>query len=158
VTPILVLGLGNPLRGDDGFAQCVLAELERENLGSHVLLRDGGTAGLEIVNLLEGWTTVIIIDALDFGAQPGQVRCMALDAAQVRKHPVSSNALHSAGLFEALVLAEALGRLPEHLTLVGVQPQNLQFVPSLSDEVRAAVPVAVRAIVSVLQARQNPAI
>jgi hydrogenase maturation protease len=157
VTPILVLGLGNPLRGDDGVAQSILAELAREDLGCHVTLRDGGTAGLEIANLLEGWNTVIVIDALDFGGQPGQVHCMALDAGQVRGYPVSSNALHSAGLMEALALAEALGTLPEHLTLVGVQPRILQYVPSLSEEVRAAVPVAVRAIVSVLQARQNPA-
>ena len=158
MTPILVLGIGNPFRGDDGVAQCILAELAREDLGSHVTLRDGGTAGLEIANLLEGWKTVIVIDALDFGAQPGQVHCRVLDAEQVTRHSVSSNALHSAGLFEALALAEALGTLPEHLTLVGVQPRVLQYVASLSDEVRAAVPVAVKAIVSVLQAAQNPAI
>ena len=116
----------------------------------HVTLLDGGTAGLEIANLLAGWTKVIILDAADFGARPGTVRCWLLDGALVAQYPVCPSALHSAGLHEALALAEALGTLPEHLTLVGIQPGSLEYDSSLSAEVRAALPAAVEAILEVL--------
>ena len=158
MTPILVLAIGNPLRGDDGVAQRVLEVLKGQDLGIHVALVDAGTAGLEVANLLRGWQMVIIVDAIDCAAPAGTVRCITLDVERIRSVPVWPNALHSAGLFEALALAEALGVLPERLTLVGVQPGNLDYVDTLTPEVQAAVPLAVdavRAVINDYKAQQN---
>lgn len=146
MTPILILAIGNPLRGDDGVAQRVLEVLKCRDLGAHVTLLDAGTAGLEIANLLKGWHAVIIIDAINCAAPAGTVRSMMLDVERIRRVAVSPNALHTAGLFEALALAEALGALPERLTLVGVQPGNLDYVNALTPAVQAAVSRAVNAV------------
>ncbi len=125
MTPILILALGNPLRGDDGVGQAVLEVLQQRALGPQVELVDSGTAGLESVLLLKGRLRVIIIDAADFGAKPGTVRRLDLTAKDLESRPVNSESLHAAGLLEALVLATALGVLPAQVTLFGVQPRIL---------------------------------
>jgi hydrogenase maturation protease len=124
VTPTLVLALGNPLRGDDGVGQAVLCALEQRALGPGVELVDGGTPGLNTVLLLEGRSRVIVIDAADFGACPGNVRRFELTANDLSLQPVHSNSLHAAGLLEALALATALGVLPAQVALYGVQPRR----------------------------------
>ena len=52
---ILVLGLGNPLRGDDGVGPRLVEELTRRGLPRGVTALDGGSAGLDLLQMLEGW-------------------------------------------------------------------------------------------------------
>ena len=148
--PVLVLALGNPLRGDDGVAQCVLQALAQEPLGAGVKLLDGGIAGLETVTLLQGWARAVILDAADFGAPAGTVRRIDLHRNSRRALPAPSNSLHTAGLLEALALADALGTLPGRLTLVGVQPAHIDFECGLSLAVTRAIPEAVGAVLAAL--------
>jgi hydrogenase maturation protease len=130
--------------------QAVLCALEQRALGPGVELVDGGTPGLNTVLLLEGRSRVIVIDAADFGACPGNVRRFELTANDLSLQPVHSNSLHAAGLLEALALATALGVLPAQVALYGVQPRTLDYDTELSREVRAAIPALVDLIVQEL--------
>ena len=147
MTRTLVLALGNPLRGDDGVARAVLEGLGQLDLGPEVSLVDGGTAGLHTVLSIQGWPRVIIIDAADFGAEPGTFRRLDIVAQDVESLQVLSDSLHSAGLLEAMALAAALGEFPPQVTLLGVQPRSLDYTTELSDEVRAAIPAVVSAVI-----------
>ena len=69
---VLVLGLGNPLRGDDGIGSRVVEELIRRGLPEGVTALDGGTGGLDLLQVLEGWERVVVVDAADVGREPGQ--------------------------------------------------------------------------------------
>ena len=60
---LLVLGLGNPLRGDDGIGPRVIEALQDRGLPSGVEVIDGGTGGLGLVNMLSCRQRVIIVDA-----------------------------------------------------------------------------------------------
>lgn len=144
----LVLGLGNPLRGDDGVATAVLEAL-RQTVAAwpHVAVMDGGTPGLETSLLWEGYSRVIIVDAADMGCPPGAWQRLTLDAVQLSRGTTLHGTLHAAGLAEALELAAALERLPAELVIYGVQPQEIGWRPGLSAAVASAVPAVCAAIV-----------
>ena len=90
---LLILGVGNPMMGDDGFGIAMVEELAREDLPDGVEVVDGGTGGLGLVSLIEEAERVLILDTADMGKPPGtviefapdQVRNMASDR-QVSLH------------------------------------------------------------------------
>jgi hydrogenase maturation protease len=110
-------------------------------------LADGGTQGLGIVNLMEGQQRVILIDAAEVGRAPGEFVRFTLDEARLLGdgQPLS---VHSAGLRDALLLAQALKVLPEEVIIFGVQPASLEWDDRLSREVEATVPDLVTAVLA----------
>jgi hydrogenase maturation protease len=134
----IVLGLGNALRGDDGLGPAVIEWLDRQALPPGVETIDGGTSGLDIVSLLMGRERAIIVDAANVGRASGQWVRFTPDAAYLQDNDTTLS-LHSAGLAEALALGAALNVLPQAIIIYGVQPQNLDWSPQLSEIVQAAV-------------------
>ncbi|MFC2031729.1 hydrogenase maturation protease [Chloroflexota bacterium] len=141
----LIIGLGNPLRGDDGVGVRVVQALSTQTLPADLDVVDGGTQGLGIVSLLEGRDRVIVIDAADVGLAPGQYLRFELDEANLlgADRHVS---IHAAGLRDALMLAQALKVLPEKVIIYGMQPASLDWDRELSSEVEAALPSLVAAV------------
>jgi hydrogenase maturation protease len=135
----LVIGLGNPLRGDDGIGMRVARLLAEQALPEGVEVVQGGTCGLELVNWMEGWRRVLIIDAAEVGEVPGGFARFTL----AEGHLLGDDrhlSIHAAGLRDALLLAEVLGVLPDEVIIFGVQPAHLDWDDPLSPEVEAAVP------------------
>ena len=146
VSETLILGLGNPLRGDDGVGVRVVEALAERALPGEVEVVDGGTGGLGIVNLMEGRQRVILVDAADMGRAPGEfVRFTPEDARLLGDAEHLS--IHGAGLRDSLMLAQALGTLPEEIIIFGVQSVELDWKSALSPEVEASLPALVEAIV-----------
>ena len=144
---ILILGLGNSLRGDDGAGSAVIAALSLMDLPRHVDLLDGGTPGLEMVLLLQGYARVIIVDAADMGVAPGEWRRFTPDTAEIKSSEDNlQGTLHSAGLAEALALAGALDLLPPSLVIYGIQPKSLDWSQELTEPLAAALPDVVNKI------------
>jgi hydrogenase maturation protease len=141
----LLLGVGNPLRGDDGVGLAVVDWLQERGLPPGVVAVDGGTAGLELVLILANYRRALIVDAVDMGRAPGTWVCFAPNQAQVTVCR-SITSLHFAGLAEALELGAALGVLPEEVVIFGVQPARLDRPLRLSAEVEAAVPAVGHAL------------
>ncbi len=71
--PVLVLGVGNPLMGDDGLGVELVKRLTECELDPMVRVEDGGTLGMTLLPLLEDADTVILIDAVKTGAEPGAI-------------------------------------------------------------------------------------
>jgi len=143
----LILGLGNPFRGDDGVGPAVIAALNSQVMPPDVVVLDGGTPGLETVLTWQGYERVIIVDAADMGMQPGSWKRFHSDEAIL---PVDEAAmqgtLHAAGLAEALALAEALDLLPPELVFYGVQPEFTGWSAGLTEAIDFAVPALCEAI------------
>lgn len=147
----LILGLGNPLRGDDGVGTAVVHTLQGELLPPGVDLVDGGTTGLEIVLLLKEYRRVIVVDAADLGATPGSWRRFEGDTAVLPANKDSvKGTLHGAGFAEALALAKALGTMPAELIVFGVQPEQVDWSEGLSAAVATAVLPICQAILAEL--------
>jgi len=141
----LILGLGNPLRGDDGVGPRVVAELLRRGLPDGVTAVDGGTGGLDLLHLLEGWEHAIIVDAAELGRKPGEFLRFTLEEAHLVRSLVSLSS-HAAGLADALALARALGQALPDIVIYGVQPERMDWQEGLSPALQAALPQIVTAI------------
>ncbi len=155
----LVIGLGNPVRGDDGVGWRVIEALEDR------LAAQGGTGGavgpefdrlavggLALMERLVGYERAILVDALQEGLTPGTVTCRPLDelAGGPAAHLDSS---HDASLAAALAAGTALGAtLPSDITVVGVEVRDADvFSDRLSPAVAAAVPAAVELLMALLR-------
>jgi len=138
---VLVLCLGNPLRRDDAVALHVARALaEAPEPGA--VVRTSGKAGLYLLDDMEGFERVVVVDAVQTGAHPpGQVHALPLEAL----HAPGGPSPHALGLPSALQLARAAGApVPAAVELVLVEVAELSEVgEGLSPAVEAAVPRAV---------------
>ena len=140
----VVIGIGNPLRRDDGIGPAVAAALAAHDLrGTPVL-----TCAAEPTELLDAWegaALAVLIDAVA-GDQPGRVRtCSLADLAEAA--PVSS---HDLGLRQAYELGRALGRSPESVVVVTIDVADTGHGQGLSPAVAAALPEALRTVCAVI--------
>jgi hydrogenase maturation protease len=145
--PILILGLGNPLQGDDGVGCHVVQTIDPRRLPDDVEVLEGGTPGVGLVNLFEGRARVIIVDAAEMGQAPGQV--IRFKPEQVTLTGSTARfSLHRTGLADALALMRALGLTLPEIVVFGVQPARVGWGESLSPEVQAVVPQVVEIVLN----------
>ncbi|MDH4144208.1 MAG: hydrogenase maturation protease [Acidimicrobiia bacterium] len=144
---VVVIGIGNPYRSDDGVAIRVLERLRRVGPAVCYVEHDG-----EASRLLDVWENAdlaIVLDACRSGAPPGTIHDLDLteDDAPVGLGAVSG---HAVGLAEAVRLARALDRLPGCLRVVAVDVDDLRAGTELSPAVAAAVPALVQVALAAL--------
>ncbi len=176
--PTLILGLGNPLQGDDGVGCRVVEELfvvrdeaqfaesrparaktalrkercvpDYERMPDDVEVMDGGTPGVGLLNFFEGRTRVIIIDAAEMGVAPGEYRRFTPQEVTLTGSR-DRFSLHRSGVADALALARELKmQLPE-IIFFGVQPASVEWNDQLSPQVQAALPRVIEAILNELR-------
>ncbi len=136
--PILALGVGNPLMGDDGLGVELIKRLAERNLPPEVRLEDGGTLGISLLPLLEDADTVLILDAVKTGAPPGSA--VTLNADELPRYFSTLLSPHQIGLKEVLAAAQLCDAMPRKLMLIGLEAQNTDFCAPMSDAVQAAIP------------------
>lgn len=140
VPAVVVIGVGNPLRGDDEAGRAV-ARLVREQAlpGVAVVEQEG-----EPTALMDAWQharAAILVDALRGGLKAGDIR--RLDASRLPlPAPAFGSSTHAFGLFEAVELARSLNQLPPVLIVYGIQGSSFDAGAGLSPDVEAAVPRA----------------
>lgn len=150
----LILGLGNPLRGDDGVGPRLVEALNRNSLPEGVTALDGGTGGLDLLRLVERWERVVIVDAADVGREPGEYVRFTPD--QVRlKRSSKTLSLHHAGLSEVLALAEALDLDLPDMVILGVQPEMIGWREGLSPAVAAGLTALTEAVLQEIKGEDN---
>ena len=153
----LVVGIGNVLRGDDGFGVEVARRLqELPDVVERAKVIEVGIGGIHLVQeLMDGYDLLVIADAVDRGGAPGRLYVLELE---VPSTPSALEAwerdltdMHEAVPSKALVMARALGVLPARVLLVGCQPvQTDEVLLGLTPVVQATVDEAVAHIRSLL--------
>lgn len=128
----LILGLGNVLMSDDGVGVHAVRALLSEGWSSDRCV-EVGTAVLQVQTMLEDAESVIAIDAIQTEGEPGAIYCMDVDDAALSRRET----LHD------LSLAGLLRMIPEakrpRVTIVGVEPECLEYGMSLSETVAKAM-------------------
>jgi hydrogenase maturation protease len=133
---VLILGVGNLLMGDEGIGVHAVRELWKRTLPANVDVVDGGTAGLEVLGLTEGYDRVVIIDAVDAGLEPGTI--LRFRPEDVTPDDVDLRlSLHQEKILRVLELAEYLGRDLAPIVIYGVQPEAMGWSTELSPAVQA---------------------
>ncbi len=143
-SPVLVMGVGNILRQDDGFAEAVLQALEQQALPEWVELCDAGTSAIDLMDIFHDREKLIVIDAVRGGQAPGTLYRFSPEDVDAGALPM--NSLHQVGLLETLKLGELVDCKPQATVVVGVQPRQTGLGIGLSPEVREAVGRAVRLV------------
>jgi hydrogenase maturation protease len=161
----LILGLGNPMLGDDSFGWRVVEHLQSENHLSQLVKTAAvkstaevemdclAVGGLALMERMVGYERVILVDALSSGQAPtGTVTTFPVEALPDPQQGHTSSA-HDVSLRTALELGRRLGApLPAQILIVAVEtPHVYEFSESLSPPVAAAVPIAAGIIMEYCQ-------
>ncbi|MFW5904464.1 MAG: hydrogenase maturation protease [Candidatus Saliniplasma sp.] len=127
-----VIGLGNPLNGDDGIGIVLIQKLEERGKSPHISIFDAGTGGMKVLHFLKDLDKVIIIDAVDLDKEPGDFVFFNPEEVKSLKEPSGT---HDSNLFEVLELSKDLGEIPDEIIIMGIQPKCTEIGEDLSDEV-----------------------
>jgi len=137
---ILVLGIGNVLWADEGFGpRCVEAMAEAFALPGNVRLLDGGTQGLYLLPFLEEAEAILVFDAIDYGLPPATMKVVR-DGEVPAFMGAKKMSLHQTGFQDVVATAQLMGCCPAKMTLIGVQPVELEdFGGGLRPAVAASI-------------------
>ena len=144
-----VIGLGNPLMGDDGFGLVALARLRDEWTLEGVELADGATWGMSLLPLIEDSDRLVLLDAISAGATPGDV--VVLERERLPIYLTRKLSPHQVDLSDVLAAAEWRGNLPLETVAIGVEPRSVEMGLELSIEVDRAVDAAVAVVIARLE-------
>lgn len=145
-TPLVVIGLGNILCGDDGVGLAALAHLLREwEPARSTRVLDGGTLGLSLLPYLQSARQILLVDAIDDNASPPGT-LVRYEEAEVVRAAALRLSVHQVGVADLLDAFELVGGRPDAIVLVGVVPDTLELHVGLSAAVQAAIPALAAAV------------
>ena len=148
MSDVVVVGIGNPDRRDDGVGH-VAADLVGRRSAVDVRLTDGEPTRL--VDAWENHRAAIVLDAIRRGALPGTIHRL-----QVGRSPLPAAfthpSTHGAGLESAVALGRALDRNPQTLIIYGVEPAELADGQGLSVAVEVSLPLLVERVLEEVRA------
>jgi hydrogenase maturation protease len=148
VSRILVAGVGNIFLSDDAFGVEVARRLLPLRLPEGVEVRDFGIAGVHLAyQLLDGYDALVLIDALSFGATPGDLCVMEPELDDEGDVVVDAHGMQPDAVLRTL---EALGGRVERVLVVGCQPWSVEEGMELSPPVAASVDRAVGVVLELL--------
>lgn len=148
---ILITGVGNVLRQDDGFGiELIHRLLDRGNLPPGVTVTETGIAGIRLVQeLLDGYDVLVIADAMLRGGQPGDITILEAEVPDVQELSFDQRTefladMHYTNPTRAMMLAQAIHVLPPRVYILACEPAHYDdFDLGLSPEVWAAIPAAI---------------
>ena len=128
---ILIVGVGNPFRRDDGVGLAVIQKLSQEKLSDYDL-KDGRTDALALIDVLSNYKYAIIVDAVCMSEPPGTIKIFTPNEI---KDKVKTDALstHGFGLAEMFKLIKQL-KIKTQIKIVGVEPKNISYGEGLTQE------------------------
>ena len=153
VMKTIVVGIGNPILGDDGVGIHITRKLQKnKNLSSDITVEEAQTGGMNLLDLIIGFDHAILVDAVSLtGCAHGEVNRFDLSDLPT----VHSQNPHDVSLSEAISMIETLGHssVPQNITIIGVNLKQIprEFTETISSEIRACIPQAVDMILSELQ-------
>jgi hydrogenase maturation protease len=147
----LILGLGNPLLGDDAIGLLVAGRVRERLQGrDDVDVQEDEAGGLRLMERLTGYQRAIIVDAIVSGGAPGTIR--RLESGDV---PTQRTAIaHGIDLPRALELGRALGlAMPSQVRVVAIEAASvLEFRRDMTPAVAEALEPAVATVLEELGA------
>ena len=134
-----VVGFGNILLKDEGVGIHVVQHMDSlpRNSVREYLLVDGGTCPDVFLSLPEEISTLIVVDAVKGGGEPGSIYRFTPDDIEFNRVTIAS--LHQLGLREGLGIMKDLGKYPERVIVIGVEPKEIDWGLKISPELEKTV-------------------
>ena len=151
----VVLGIGNTILTDEAAGVRAVELLEqRYRVPDNVLVIDGGTSGMEMIEDLSNLDFLIVIDVVKTGQAAGTVVKIAGDEIPVFFRRKLSP--HQIALPDVLASLELLDAMPKEIIVLGVEPISLELGMEMTETIAAKVPLLVEMAVMELRARDYP--
>ena len=148
----VVLGIGNTILTDEAAGVRAVELLEqRYRMPENVLVIDGGTSGMEMIEDLSNLDFLIVIDVVKTGAAPGTVVKIAGDEIPVFFRRKLSP--HQIALPDVLASLELLDTMPKEIVVLGVEPISLELGMEMTATIAAKVPDLVEMAAAELRSR-----
>lgn len=141
----VIVGIGNRDRADDGAGPALVDRLAAAGLAGVTLAVAPGDM-LSVLDLLDGASMAILVDAMKAGLEAGAVRRLDVSSSPLKGELNAFASTHLIGLGDAIELARTLGRLPPRVILYGVEARDFTQGRGLSGPVQAALPELERQI------------
>ncbi|MDQ6783881.1 MAG: hydrogenase maturation protease [Actinomycetota bacterium] len=146
---VLVAGIGNIFLGDDGFGVEVANRLKARPSREGVRVVEYGIRGLHLAyELLDGYDTLVLIDAVSIGEPPGTVAVVEPDRSATAAPALDA---HSMNPEAVLGMLDTLGGQVRRVLVVGCQPAVISETMGLSSPVANAVEEAVGVVEGLLE-------
>jgi hydrogenase maturation protease len=148
--PLVAIGVGNVLLGDDAVGVRVIerlragAEHDPRSLPTDTRLIDGGTLGIDLLRIAREARGLVLVDAVRLGGPAGNVSTLHGDAIVAVGGSADGGASTAVG--ELLAVARLMNWLPEPVALVGIEVEDLELGLHLTAAVEAAIPAAMEAV------------
>jgi hydrogenase maturation protease len=151
----LVVGLGSPLRGDDGVGLEFVRSLQSRR-GLECKFLEASQPELDLFELLEGQGQMLFLDAVVSGAAPGTIHLIPLPSSDIQPKNIALISSHGFGLTEAIELRLALGRPVPRLMLLGFEIETVDPGVAQSEKVQQSLRAAMAAFPTLLQLIRKP--
>jgi len=149
-THTLVIGVGNLLLSDEGVGVHAVRRLaEQFELPEGVQVLDGGTQGLDLLYHLEDVDNLLLVDAVEMGAEAGTL--IRMEGEEIPAHLSVKMSPHQIGIPDMLFAAQLRDLYPHHVVVWGVQSGSLEVGMELSPPVAAILGQLVQAVVDELR-------
>lgn len=148
---VCVIGIGNILLQDDAVGLYV-TETMKECYGfePQIDLLDGGTSGLDLLPVIEGYEKVLFVDAVDAGRPPGAIVLIEGDA--IPSFLAVHGSVHHVGLSDLLFAATMAGSLPAEVCLAGIQPASVDIGLGMTEILKRSLGSLLTTVLERLQA------
>ncbi|UCG54828.1 MAG: hydrogenase maturation protease [Dehalococcoidia bacterium] len=149
MSKILICGLGNILKRDDGLGSCVISELEKRALPDNINLIDYGTSGFKCALGIGDYDKVVFVDAIQMGKKPGQTYKINLSKKDLLDSPSLSSfvvSLHESDLERILTTAAILDCYPNEVVIIGCEPADTSYGVGLSEILTKGFPKVINLI------------
>ncbi len=134
---MLLIGIGNEYRSDDGLGPFIAKKVLEKKL-PNVVVKTGSGEGAALMESWKGYEDVIIVDAVLSGAKPGTV--FRLNASE---EPVPVNIFHNSthifSVAEAIELARSMKKMPSSIMILGIEGESFKYGSAISPSVKNSV-------------------
>ena len=139
---IVILGIGNEIKGDDGLGPNIVWKLnDLFEKNDDVIVFDGGTVPENYTSLIrnEEPTHIILVDAVEMKKEPGYIRVVQKD--EIAKYNISTHAMPISFLIKFMETT-----IDARIILVGMQPKNMELAEGISKEVEKSIEIVVNTL------------
>ena len=150
--PPIVIGIGNPDRGDDAVGVQVARQVAAERLDVLTLEFDDPS---EALDAWEPEDTVVVADAIRSGGEPGDIHVVDVLEQKLPAGNWSAGGTHALGLAAVVELARSLDLLPKRLVVVGIEAGQFDHGAPMSEAVQAALPTATDAVFTAIDDKEG---
>ncbi|MCK4395811.1 hydrogenase maturation protease [candidate division WOR-3 bacterium] len=137
---LLFLGLGNPILSDDAVGIRVVDKIKSIMGDSNGIdFVTGSMAGLRILDVIQGYDELVIVDAIEKGGEPGTLYKIPIEDLEGTLHLTS---LHSINLVTAIELGRKMSlKIPKRISIYGIEVKDVvKFSEKMTLEVEESIP------------------